>query len=184
MSDSIKGYDFGVVTGKVIGAAIEVHKELGSGFMEAVYQRALGLELKATGLHFGREVEVPIYYKGEKIDTRRADFVVEDCIVEIKAKRELQPEDYVQALNYLKSSGFPVGLLINFGAKSAEFKRLVNTKPLKRGFRGLIADDADARGLTRISIDEETLKSRKQETDFNRCFKFSLSNPFICVHLC
>ena len=127
----LKDMIFGGVTGKIIGAAIEVHKELGSGFLEVVYQRALAMELSACGLQFSREADVPIYYKGEKIDTRRVDFIVEDCIVEIKARREFHPEDFVQAVNYLKSSGYPVGLLINFGAKCAEFKRLVNTRSYK-----------------------------------------------------
>lgn len=126
--ESIKGYDFGVVTGKIIGAAIEVHKELGPGFQETVYQKALARELEACGLCFGREVDVPVYYKDEKLETRRVDFVVEMCIVEVKARSELRAEDFIQTLSYLKASGYPVGLLINFGAKSAEFKRLVNTK--------------------------------------------------------
>jgi GxxExxY protein len=124
---SKKGYEFGKVTERIIGAAIEVHKALGPGFQEVTYQRALAMELAAAGLDFSREVDVPIHYKGEKIDTRRVDFVVENCIVEIKARSEMLPQDFVQALSYLKASGFRVGLLINFGAKSAEFRRLVNS---------------------------------------------------------
>ncbi|MBI2843662.1 MAG: GxxExxY protein [Armatimonadetes bacterium] len=127
----MKGYEFGDVTGAVIGATIEVHKELGPGFQEVTYQRALARELAARGLDFSREVDVPIYNKGGKIDTRRVDFIVEDCLVEIKARSELYPQDFVQAVSYLKASGYPVGLLINFGAKSAEFKRFVNTKRKK-----------------------------------------------------
>ena len=124
---SYKGYDFDDATGSVIGACIEVHKTLGPGFREITYQRALRLELQASGLDFSREENIPIYYKGKKIDTRRVDFIVEDCLVEIKAKSELDPEDYVQALSYLKASGYAVGLLVNFGTRRAEFKRLVNT---------------------------------------------------------
>ena len=125
---SVKGYDFNDVTSQIIGAAIEVHKELGPGFQEVTYQRALAKELAARGLDFSREVDVPIHYKGEKIDTRRVDFVVEDCVVEIKARSELLPQDFVQAVSYLMASGYRLGLLINFGAKSAEFRRFVNTK--------------------------------------------------------
>jgi len=124
---SYKGYDFDDATGAIIGACIEVHKTLGPGFREITYQRALRLELEASGLDFSREENIPIYYKGKKIDTRRVDFIVQDCLVEIKAKSELDPEDYVQALSYLKASGYQVGLLINFGTRKAEFKRLVNT---------------------------------------------------------
>lgn len=124
---SHKGYDFDDATGDIIGACIEVHKTLGPGFREITYQRALALELEAKGLDYGREEKIPIYYKDRHIDTRRVDFIVEGCIVEIKAKREFDPEDYIQALSYLKASGYPVGLLINFGSKKAEFKRLVNT---------------------------------------------------------
>ena len=124
---SIKGYDFNDVTSLIIDTAIDVHNELGPGFMEATYQKALAKELEARGLCFGKEVDVPVYYKGEKIDTRRADFVVDNFIVEIKARSELRPEDYIQTISYLKASGYPIGLLINFGAQKAEFKRLVNT---------------------------------------------------------
>jgi len=124
---SRKGYDFDDGTGDIIGACIEVHKTLGSGFREITYQRALRLELEARGLDFSREENVPIYYKGRKIDTRRVDFIVGECLVEIKAKSEFDPEDYVQALSYLKASGYGVGLLVNFGSKRAEIKRLVNT---------------------------------------------------------
>ncbi len=126
MRVSHKGYDFGTLTDKILGVCVEVHKTLGPGFREIVYQRALALELTATGLSFSREEKVPIYYKGEQIDTRRVDFIVEECMLEIKAKESLAPEDYVQALSYLKASGFKLGLLVNFGAAKIEVKRLVN----------------------------------------------------------
>jgi len=116
------------LTSKIIGACIEVHKNLGSGFTEITYQRALALELKSSGLDFDREVKVPVYYKGKQIDTRRVDFMVDNCMPEIKAKSRFDPEDYVQALSYLKASGFELGLLVNFGAKKIEIKRLINTK--------------------------------------------------------
>ena len=123
---STHGYDFDDATGAIIGCALEVHRTLGPGFREIMYQRALALELQAAGLEFEREVKVPIFYKGRQIDTRRVDFVVEDAMVEIKAKSEVAPEDYVQALNYVKASGFKVGLLLNFGAPRLQIKRLVN----------------------------------------------------------
>jgi GxxExxY protein len=123
---SEKGYDFGGVTGAIIGAAIEVHKELGSGFQEVVYQRALSRELEAAGIEHSREAKIPVFYKGEQIDTRRVDFVVEDCIVEIKARKEWLPEDFIQTLSYLKASRYRVALLINLGGEKATFKRFVN----------------------------------------------------------
>ena len=123
---SHKGYDFGEETSKIIAACIEVHKVLGPGLKEVDYQRALVYEFPAHGLDFNREVHIPIHYKGHKITTKRVDFVVGDCMVEIKAKREFDPEDYIQTLAYLKASGYRVGLLINFGRKKIEVKRLVN----------------------------------------------------------
>lgn len=126
--ESIRGYDFNDVTGRIIGAALETHKELGPGFQEVVYQRALALELDAAGLEYTREVKVPVFYKDKHIDTRRVDFVVGDCIVEIKARANIQPEDYIQTLSYLKASRFRVALLINFGSEKAEIKRLINER--------------------------------------------------------
>ena len=125
---SAKGYDFGALTERIIGAAIEVHRELGPGFQEVVYQRALARELRACELDATREVNVPVFYKGEQIDTRRVDFVIEDCLVEIKARSALLPEDVIQTLSYLKASGFKLALLINFGAKKVELKRMVNDR--------------------------------------------------------
>jgi len=124
---SHKGYDFDDGTGAIIGACIEVHKTLGPGFREITYQRALAQELAARGLEYVREEKIPIYYKERRIDTRRVYFIVEECIVEIKAKREFDREDYIRALSCLKAPGYPVGLLINFGSKKAGFKRLVNS---------------------------------------------------------
>ena len=124
--ESRRGYDFGELTSRIIGACIEVHKTLGPGFQEVVYQRALVLELGAEGLEFSREVEMTILYKGQEIGKRRVDFVVEDCMVEIKAKSDFEERDYVQAISYLKASGFTLGLLVNFGAEKVEVRRLVN----------------------------------------------------------
>ena len=122
---SYKGDDFNDATGKIIQAAIEVHKNLGPGFMEVTYQRALALELRQLGLDFDREVEMDVYYKDQKIDKRRVDFLVEDCMVEIKGKSQLEDEHYIQTLSYLKASNMKLALLINFGAKKVQIKRFV-----------------------------------------------------------
>ena len=119
------------ITQKIIGASFEVHKFLGNGFQEVIYQRALAWEMKQAGLEFNREIEQDIFYKDlpEPIGTRRADFVVEDkVLVELKALVKLEDVHLAQALNYLKAYRLEVGLLINFGAKSLEFKRLVLTQ--------------------------------------------------------
>ena len=116
------------ITEKIIGASFEVHKFLGNGFQELIYQRALSWELSLAGLSFAREIEQSIYYKElqEPIGTRRADFIVEGkVLVEIKAIIELQDVHLAQILNYLKAYRLEVGLLINFGSKSLTFKRLV-----------------------------------------------------------
>jgi GxxExxY protein len=116
------------ITEKIIGASFEVHKFLGNGFQEVIYQRALEYEFLEAGLDFAREIEQDIFYKEikEPIGTRRADFVVEGkVLVEIKAVIQLQDVHLAQALNYLKAYKLEVGLLINFGSKSLTFKRIV-----------------------------------------------------------
>lgn len=116
------------ITEKIIGAAFEVHKFLGNGFQEVIYQRALSYEMRKSSLGFAREREQDIFYKDmiEPIGTRRADFVVEgEIIVEIKAVAQLDAVHMAQTLNYLKAYRHEVGLLINFGSKSMEFKRLI-----------------------------------------------------------
>ena len=116
------------ITEKVIGAAFEVHKFLGNGFQEVIYQRALAWEMSQVNLTFNREIEQDIFYKElrKPIGTRRADFVVEGkVLVEIKAIKELEDVHLAQVLNYLKAYRLEVGLLINFGGKSLKFKRLV-----------------------------------------------------------
>jgi GxxExxY protein len=113
---------------KIIGAAFEVHKYLGNGFQEVIYQLALAWELSQLNLNFNREIEQDIYYKelSEPIGTRRADFVVEEKIlVELKAIKELKDVHRAQVLNYLKAYRLDVGLLIKLGSKSMIFKRLV-----------------------------------------------------------
>ena len=118
----------GDITGKIIGAAFEVHKFLGNGFQEVKYQRALAYEMGEAGLSFAREIEQEIFYKDllEPIGTRRADFVVEGVVlVELKALTQLEDVHWAQVLNYLKAYRLEVGLLLNFGSKSLTFKRLV-----------------------------------------------------------
>lgn len=116
------------ITEKIIGASFEVHKFLGNGFQEVIYQRALAYEMHKSGLKFEREIEQDIFYKdlGKPIGTRRADFVVEGKIlVEIKAIIQLEDVHLAQVLNYLRAYKLGVGLLINFGSKSLTFKRIV-----------------------------------------------------------
>lgn len=122
-------YKFSALTGKIIGCAIEVHKILGNGFQELIYQRALESEMELQGLSFCREFEMPIYYKKEQIGTRRVDFLVEETVsVEIKALTKLEDVHLSQAINYLEAYHIEIGLLINFGGKSLEVKRLINSK--------------------------------------------------------
>ncbi|MBI3246266.1 MAG: GxxExxY protein [Deltaproteobacteria bacterium] len=116
------------ITEKIIGAAFEVHKFLGNGFQEVIYQRALAYEMGRAGLSFVREIEQEIFYKDlpEPIGTRRADFVVEGkVLVELKALTQIQDVHWAQVLNYLSAYRLEVGLLLNFGTKSLTFKRLV-----------------------------------------------------------
>jgi GxxExxY protein len=114
-------------TYKIIGAALEVHKELGCGFLEAVYQEALEREFGCQGISFKSQSIIQIAYKGKPLDkTYQPDFICyEEVIVEIKAISGLTGVEEAQLINYLKASGLKVGLLINFGSRSLEHKRLV-----------------------------------------------------------
>lgn len=116
------------LTGRIIAAAMEVHRGLGPGFEEVIYQRALAHELSAAGLDASREVWIDVIYKGEKIGSKRVDFIVEEVMVEIKARSEFKDEDFIQTLSYLRASGFQVGLLLNFGGKSLGIKRFINDR--------------------------------------------------------
>ena len=108
---------------------MKVHTILGSGFQEVIYQRALAIEMEKQRLVFAREIEMIIFYDAIEIGTRRVDFFVEDKImVELKAVSLLDSLHLAQAMNYLEAYNLPVGLLINFGGKSMEFKRVFNTK--------------------------------------------------------
>lgn len=115
------------LTFKIIGCAMKVHSTLGNGFQEVIYQRALKIEMEKQGLSFVREMEMEIFYEGIQIGTRRVDFFVEDRImVEIKALIRLEEVHLAQAMNYCQAYKLPIGLLINFGAKSLEYKRVYN----------------------------------------------------------
>ena len=115
------------ITQKIIGAAMEVHKTLGNGFQEVIYQRALEIEMHTMGLNYQREYEMDIFYKKERIGGRRVDFFVENCImVELKALIQMEDVHLAQSINYLEAYNVEIGLLINFGAKSLQFKRVHN----------------------------------------------------------
>ena len=122
-------YKYSALTGKIIGCAMEVHKILGNGFQEVIYQRALAKEMEIQGLSFSREHDMEIFYKEEKVGTRRVDFLVEGHIsVELKAIIVMDDVHFTQAINYLEAYNLEIGLLINFGGKSLQFKRLINAK--------------------------------------------------------
>ena len=117
------------LTKKIIGCAMEVHNRLGNGFQEVIYQRALEIEMNLAGLDFARELEMAIFYRDAEIGSRRADFFVEGKVmVELKALIKLEDVHLAQAMNYLEAYKMEIGLLINFGAKSLEFKRVHNNK--------------------------------------------------------
>jgi GxxExxY protein len=120
-------YKYSELTSKIIGCAMEVHKLMGNGFQEVVYQRALAIEFEIQGIAFQREMEMPLSYKGSHVGTRRVDFFVEDKVmVELKAIIVLEDVLLAQAINYLEAYNLEVGLLLNFGSKSLTFKRVMN----------------------------------------------------------
>jgi GxxExxY protein len=126
-------YKHADITRRIIGCAMKVHSELGNGFQEVIYQRALAIEMQVEGLRFERELEMEIYYRDYSVGTRRVDFLVEDkVLVELKALTKLEDVHLAQALNYLEAFRLEVGLLLNFGSKSLEFKRLIMEKKLKK----------------------------------------------------
>lgn len=111
----------------IIGAAMEVHRQLGCGFLEPVYQEALAIEFSKRAISYRREVKLPVYYKDIRLNTPyRVDFVCSDEVaVELKALSRLSGTEEAQLINYLKSSGHEIGLLLNFGARSLEYRRFI-----------------------------------------------------------
>jgi GxxExxY protein len=113
------------LTYRIIGCAMKVHNTLGNGFQEVIYQRCLAIEFEKQSVPFRRELEMPIYYEGIEVGSRRVDFLVEEQIlVELKALTTLEDVHLAQGLNYLTAYNLQKGLLINFGGKSLEVKRL------------------------------------------------------------
>jgi GxxExxY protein len=122
-------FKYGEITEKIIGASFRVHNTLGNGFQEVIYQRALALEMKAIGMNYVREFEMPIFYLDQHIGTRRVDFLIDGKIsVELKAVIKLEDVHLAQAMNYLEAYNLEIGLLINFGSKRLEFHRFTNKK--------------------------------------------------------
>jgi len=121
------------LTYKIIGCAMEVHKYLGNGFQEVIYQRPLEIEMSSQGINYSREHEMQISYKGHEIGTLRVDFFVENTImVEIKAIINLEDVHLAQAMNYVEAYDLEIGLLINFGGKSLQHKRVHNNNKIKQ----------------------------------------------------
>ena len=112
---------------------MEVHRTLGSGFQEVIYQRSLAVEMEKAGLLFARETEMPLFYKGVDVGSRRVDFLVDDTVlVELKALHEITPTHFAQIINYLEAYQLEIGLLINFGEPSLRFKRFLKSQSRKQ----------------------------------------------------
>ena len=122
------------ITFEIIGCAMKVHNNLGNGFQEVIYQRCLAIELKKVGLDYVREKAQTIFYEGEEVGTRRADFIIEGIImVELKALINLENVHLAQAKNYAVAYNLPTGLLINFGANSLQYKKIFNPRYVNPG---------------------------------------------------
>lgn len=129
LKNGTENFKFNDLTHAIIGSAMEVHRHLGNGFQEVIYQRALAIEFDLRKIIYAREVEMPIFYKDKSIGTRRVDFFIDNnVLVELKAVIQMEDAHLAQALNYLEAFNLQVGLLINFGSKSLQFKRLLNKK--------------------------------------------------------
>ena len=125
----MEDYKHSELTGKIIGCAMKVHRVIGPGFPEIIYMRCLQIELKNSGLNFETEVERDIFYEGIKVGSRRLDLIVENkVIVELKAVTEVEPLFYNQIINYLKIFKIEIGLLINFGNISLQYRRFANSR--------------------------------------------------------
>jgi len=122
-------YKYSDVTEKIIGCAMRIHQRMRNGYQELIYHRCLVIEFKKACLSFSNEIELPIFYDDIEVGRRRVDFLIEKkIIVEIKALSEITDAHLAQALNYLEVMNLEIGLLINFGSKSLEIKRLINNK--------------------------------------------------------
>ncbi|MCP4108403.1 MAG: GxxExxY protein [Desulfobacteraceae bacterium] len=122
-------YKYSAITASIIGCAMEVHKMLGNGFQEVIYQRALAEEFNLKGVNASREFEMNVFYKGKVIGVRRVDFLVDNVVsVEIKALTNLEDVHLAQAINYLEVYNLEIGMLLNFGSKSLDYRRLINPK--------------------------------------------------------
>ena len=115
------------ITYKIVGIGMKIHRELGPGFLEAVYEEAMIIELQKAGIIFKNQVELDVYYRGEKLNKKyRADFIIDDkVLVELKGTHGLTETDEAQMINYLKATKLQVGLMLNFGKSSLEWKRIV-----------------------------------------------------------
>lgn len=123
-----KQFLYSEITGAVIGAAMQVHSELGSGFPEVIYQRSLAIEFRKQNISYKREESMPLFYKKKSVGKRRADFLVEQkVLVELKALSEINKTHYNQVLNYLTAFNLEIALLLNFGENSLNFKRFINS---------------------------------------------------------
>jgi len=125
-------YKYSEITAKVIGCGMKVHGKMRNGYPELIYHRCLAIEFEKEKIAFRSEVELPIFYEGIAVGKRRVDFLIENAVVlEIKAVSELNDTHLAQALNYLEGFNLEIGLLLNFGSKSLEIKRIINNKAKK-----------------------------------------------------
>ena len=122
-------YKYSEITGKIIGCAMKVHQRMRNGYQELIYHRSLVIEFKKENISFQDEIELSIFYEGIEVGKRRVDFLIDKKVVlEIKAVAELNDTHLAQALNYLEGLNLEIGLLLNFGSKSLEVKRIINNK--------------------------------------------------------
>lgn len=127
-------FKYSEITERIIGAAMKVHQRMRNGYQELIYSRCLKIEFEKASLAYKSEMELPVFYDGIEVGKRRVDFLVEDkIVVEIKAVSELNDAHLAQGLNYLEGLNLEIGILLNFGSKSLEIKRLINNK-VKKSF--------------------------------------------------
>ena len=117
----------------IIGAAMEVHRQLGCGFLEPVYQEALMIEFLKREIPFQREVKLPVFYKDVRLETTyKVDFICfDEVVIELKALAKFSGTEEAQIINYLKATNYEIGLLLNFGARSLEHRRFILSKSVQ-----------------------------------------------------